>query len=289
VRDVAVATLLGLCAAPILLLPYLTNHVGHITPFEREWVRHFVIGERVQVLASPVAFNSVGPLVPALAAAGLGLLWRRPGGRALAAAACLSVVTALLCLVPSYGLWLPGSEVLYPKRIAPALLVAFGLGVATLVEWASSRRPVLVLVYALVIPTGLVMHLREYQQGAKHEVTLQPDDRAALAWIAANVPKDALIANNYGDSGLWIPAVAHRAVTRVHTNPFYFSAFLTARREQRADWVYVGSRALWGAQYPPAWPRDVADHDPRLRLAFQRGDARVYRVVGPPIPVPPVP
>ncbi len=291
----ALALFGGCAAAGALALgldaPYLFGGFAPVSAYEHEWVRDLVRGEHAAVLHSPLLWGTLGPLLPLLGGAGLFLLRRdRPD---LVRAALLCLLGFGLAFASTFGFWLPQSELLYPSRMSIVLHLPLGVGVAAL--WQTllelPTRPRARALFALGVPLaglGLFMHLHEYQFGASEDVSVTADDRRVLAWVERNVPPDALIANNYGDAGLWIPAVARRAITRVHSSPFYFSEFLEARKDQRADWVYVGARAIY-PKHPRPWRHPDADQDPRLEMAFSAGRAAIYHVIGAPIHVPPEP
>lgn len=285
----------GCAAAGALALgldaPYLFGGFAHVSAYEHEWVRDLVRGEHASVLGSPLLWGTLGPLLPLLGGVGLWLLGRdRPE---LVRAALLCFAGFGLAFASTFGFWLPQSELLYPSRMSIVLHLPLGVGVAalwrTVLELPAGLRVRALLALGLPLGgLGLFMHFHEYQLGASEDVSVTADDRRVLAWVEKNVPPGALIANNYGDAGLWIPAVARRAITRVHSSPFYFSEFLEARKDQRADWVYVGARPIY-PKHPRPWRHPDADQDPRLRRAFSSGDAAIYQVMGSPIPVPPEP
>jgi hypothetical protein len=282
-RVVVVGSLSAALIAAVLLLPYIFGGIVDISPFEHQWVRELITNEHQKIFRVPLLFNTIGVFIPALAIAGFALQHRRHPALAYAAAACVGAM--LICYASTYSFFLPLSELLYPTRLPWVLHLPMGIGVAALWNAIASRRTLAFSTAAVLGLFGLGMHVHEYHLGAAEDVVITRDDRILLQWIEEHVPEDAIIANNYGDAGLWIPAVARRAITRPHMNPFYFTEFLTERRDQRVAWIYVGEKATYPHQ-PRPWDRARLEHDPRFRLVRAEGGAAVFQVVGEPIAVP---
>jgi hypothetical protein len=106
---------------------------------------------------------------------------------------------------------------------------------------------------------------------------LTPDDLEAFRWIRDWTPPGAVFAENTGDGGNLIPAIAHRAVIDPHfILSFYYPRELAEWRRTPVDYVYVSSEA--SPAHPRRYRREDLDRDPTFDLAFRSGEARVYRV-----------
>ena len=95
--------------------------------------------------------------------------------------------------------------------------------------------------------------------------SLTANDRRAIAWIAGNTAEDAVIDNNYGDAGTWIPAIAGRAVTRAHVNVVYLDKL---QAQAAPTYRFVREKCV----YPPCPP----ESEGKEVISF--GEARVYQL-----------
>ncbi len=206
----------------------------------------------------------------------------------------LAWAAAALVMVLNARHWfLPGSILLYPERVRLLLLAPTGALLAAGLEglwrrataWPAARRKrMLGWTTALAVLWPLVEAVVSVHV-AGNRVAVTRDDLAAMRWMEANLPADALVANNYGDAGLWIPALAFRAVTSPHHLPLQYrdevEAFL---RRRSPGYLFTGEKLVYPpVQYPPD---DVAAQPGRYRLLHSEGNARLYQVVGAPAPGP---
>jgi hypothetical protein len=84
-----------------------------------------------------------------------------------------------------------------------------------------------------------------------------------MGWIAAHTRPLDLICNDYGSAGLWVPAIAGRAISAPHLPPFYFDEFQEGSKGRRCAFTYVSSRPFFVA---PA-SRDESAGRPAFRNA----------------------
>lgn len=284
-------------AAGLLALTYLQGTSHRVTPYMRQWVmdwqgRHAYQGGWASF---PVA---IWPWLLGRMRSGLflGLL-----GAAVAVAArdrrqlpWLAWTAAALLMVLNARYWfLPGSILLYPERVRLLLLAPAAVLVAAGLErlWHRAaawqqvrRRRVLGWTTAVVLLWPLVEAVVSVHV-AGNRVAVTRNDLAAMHWMEANLPADALVANNYGDAGLWIPALAFRAVTTPHhlglQHRDELEAFL---RLSSPGYLFTGEKLVYGpAAYPPD---EVKPQAGRYRLVHSEGNARLFQIVEPPAPGP---
>jgi hypothetical protein len=287
----------GLALATLLLvLPYLAGFdPGVVTPEVREWIRGWVRdtahawqgtladaawtipgyvldrhGDRLLVYTGVAALGTWR-----LCHAGRPLLWQQ-----------LGMLAALFALVLNTRYWvLPLSYLVYPERTAAMtslpLAVLFGHGLV----WLWESRPLLArlpaalrlagvaaaaLAVALLVQGGVRRYfLDRYVNGCIAESSVTPADLEAIAWLAAHARPDDVVVTNYGDAGAWIPGIAFLAVTAPHVNVAYEQAVALPREGRFA---YVGAKCVYRC---PHTAESLAA-DPRWRLAFERGGARVF-------------
>jgi hypothetical protein len=204
-----------------------------------------------------------------------------------------SIAAALLVLNARYWV-LPGSPALYPERMAELLLAPAAALLAAALAWSrrelAARRPALLpLVTAAAVAIGVLGARSAWVQvrRAGKRVMVTTDDLAAIAWLESHVPPGEPIANRLGDAGVWIPALAGRAVTRPHMNLFYADELDEWARTVRPRWTFRGARSPFGvdAELPST---EALRADVGQREVFTSGGAVVFQRVepGPPAPAP---
>lgn len=167
----------------------------------------------------------VGLLTAAFLILGMGAAIRskRPGPRS-------ALALFLLFLLLSWGqsalrIPFPGSEALYPSRIKFFLILPVSLLIASLVtaRWRIPRpqASLALILSLLVIAPASVPMVWNHLSGLAKLAPFSSGDRNAIAWIASNVPEDALILNTVrdiesgvfiGGAGQWIPAITGHSV-----------------------------------------------------------------------------
>ncbi len=184
----------------------------------------------------------------------------------------LAMLLAGAALIINTRYWvLPLSYLIYPERVALmmllplALLFALSLD-AGLGRLASHWRTTVVTgLLLLVVVQGVRNNHKDFAVKQGEYAAATDNDLAALDWIAENTPPDAVIETRYGDAGLWVPALAGRAVTRAHVNVVY----LDKLREQNApSYRFIGEKCV----YPPC---HLA---PGGSVLVRFGEAAVYRL-----------
>jgi hypothetical protein len=318
------ATGLSLAAAvaAILAFPYLRLAAIEPSPELLSWARGWFLSELrwpllfENRLRDGLGFAATTPSVttfPFYVVAQMGLLsaavtasWLAWPGRTRLEARpiALAIVAVVLFLfVGSVGEFLPGWSTYYPTRVALLLLVPCGLAFTAAAEavfrWSVRSRLALVGAVAVAASAeGLVIangdRTRDFAgafSGAAWRslldhtnARLTGDDRAAFDWIRRNTPPGAVFAANIDDGGQLLPAGAHRKIIDPH---YPFMWYRPVMEEWAAthtfDHVFVGARP--SGRFPDDWARSCLDgRSDRYRLVAESGQARVYRVVGPPLP-----
>jgi hypothetical protein len=174
---------------------------------------------------------------------------------------------------------LPASYALYPDRVALLLVPVAARIVGISVDaWNRRRSRRARIGGGFAVGASVVAGMAIWFVPAMASVAVTADDREAIRWIDGHAPKDAIIENNYGDAGIWIPALAHRAVCSPHVNIIYMEELESWRRGARPAFLYVGARRVIESGSP--FTRSaVALRPDRYVEAFRRGDAAVYRLV----------
>lgn len=195
--------------------------------------------------------------------------------------AIFALATLLVVLNSRYWI-LPGSAALYPERVAmllyaplTAMLAAFMDVVALRLE--SGRGRVAVAVLAALTLGASVQHARFTFRLAGRDVAVTANDLEVISFIGNHLPRDAVIANRYADAGLWIPALALRAIHSPHSNPFYFEALANWGRLVRPGYVFFGERWVEPVSSPFRREEVVAAPD-RFTEVCASGGAALFKI-----------
>ncbi len=274
-----------LAGTVLLLIPYLIHlDLVEVSPAEIRWAHtwqteHVWPGGWAGLPAFLFAFGGKGAL-GLFALSGLFLLVRRERRASLPLALC----GILFLLVLNTQLWwLPLSYGLYPDRVMQALLVPaaalFALAVQNRLDGPSRGHPrqFLLPLGAVVLALGTLGFLNHYFLEGREKQGVSSADVAAFAWMKEHLPADVMILNNYGDAGLWIPALAQKPAVVIHTSPFFLDEIRRLQEEARPTHLYVGNRVAYQekqAYNAAGLPRDLLDPKP----LFQKEGAVLFKV-----------
>jgi hypothetical protein len=263
-----------------------------VSAAEVEWVKRFqqewsggawggTLGNAVLTIPQYLTEKLFGG--PFLVFSSLGLLTlalRRP---ALAVACAIWGLTVVGLVINSMYWVLPLSYALYPERVAVLLLLPCALGIAALLDGARelvAKRAFMVWVMAvLVLFVTVRPNEKLFYKGVIPHTLVTPTDLQAMQWIHAHTDPRAVFRNQYGDAGLWIPAIAFRAITDPHLNPFYFDEFRAASRELEARYVYIGKKKALGE---PISIQEFESRPDRYRKVYDHDGVMIYESITPP-------
>ena len=253
--------MLGIGVISMLLIAICLPHwlSTEVSATEVEWVKQFqqrwsggawggTLGNAVLTIPQYLTTKIFGGSFLVLSGLGLvTLALRRPP---LALACAIWGLTVVGLVINSMYWVLPLSYAIYPERVAVLLLLPFALGIAALLD--SARALVAKRDFMLWVMAGLVLFVavssneKLLYKGLIPNSLVTPADLQAMQWIQANTHPRAVFRNQYGDAGLWIPAIAFRSITDPHLNPFYFDEFRAASGGLEARYVYIGQKkASW--------------------------------------------
>ena len=278
-----VRNLLGVGMLTLLLLMPSLPHLlsGEVSTAEVEWVRRFqqewsggawggTIGNAVVTIPVYLVEKVFGG--PFLVLSGLGLLILAIQRPRFGVASAIYVLTVLVLIMNSMYWLLPISYALYPERVALLLLFPCAFGVAALLDGihrilARSWMAVAIMA-ALILWRGVYHNERLLYKQVLPNALLTQADLNAMRWIKEQTDVGAVFHNRYGDAGLWIPAIAFRAITDPHLSPFYFDEFRAAATNLSAKYVYIGKRKVLGEpialaefESAPGTYQKVYEHD----------------------------
>ena len=186
--------------------------------------------------------------------------------------------SVILILVVNAEFWmLPASYALYPDRIMLLMIFPGSQIIINAFEHftrlpLASRRTVRLGVPAL-IGIGAALHLWHFYLSGYRWVSVTEHDLQVIAWVEQNVPAAAVIENNYGDAGIWIPALAGRAVLHPHVNVVYLDDIKAWQIRTQPRFGFVGEHRVYtDGPYGPDTALDPTD----TAVRFRRGGAAFY-------------
>lgn len=191
-------------------------------------------------------------------------------------------------IVNSHYWILPLSPLLYPERLASLAVIPLAAGIThaltLLARLIPKRLPPHVshslIAVCILIPSLplITFRYRTALTASMAEAAVTPDDLQAIAWISRNLPADAVIGNNYGDAGLWIPALGYRTVTYNDVNPYDFDELFAGQARLRPTHVYIGAKVVYRNGDQVRYTHQQLSADPRARVLARFGNAAVYEV-----------
>jgi hypothetical protein len=282
---------LGIGVISVLLVTACLPHwwSTEVSAAEVEWVKHFqqqwsggawggTLGNALLTIPQYLADKLFG--VPFLMLSGLGwlaLALRRPR---IALACAIWGLTVVGLVINSMYWVLPLSYAIYPERVAVLLLLPSALGIAALLDSAGQlvgRRDFITWGMAiLVFIVALRANEKLLYEGLIPNSLVTPADLQAMQWIQANTDPRAVFRNQYGDAGLWIPAIAFRGITDPHLNPFYFDEFRAASGGLEARYAYIGKKKALGE---PTSVQEFESRQDLYRKVYAHEGVMIFEVI----------
>ncbi len=289
--------LAGACG--LFLMPYLVGWNAPLSAGEISWIRNW---QHLPQHLPPTHGWFTIPLLAGVFAKAFGLLFvfwvflavlRRRFSSVFRPPDMVFALGVFLIIMNAFLWWLPASYALYPDRVRLLFLLPAGFLIADLVcqareigepanDRASSPRAAVVSVRPMVLLGAAVLSsilplTYWYVWGGTRQVSVTSDDLSAIEWIKRNSGPTAVIANNYSDAGLWIPAIAFRAITNPHEHIIYRDEVVAWRKTVQANLVFVGEHRVYpGFEYSI---QSLQSQPDRYREVFRAGGAAVFRVV----------
>ncbi|NTV24075.1 MAG: hypothetical protein HGA85_06940, partial [Nanoarchaeota archaeon] len=156
---------------------------------------------------------------------------------------------------------LPLSYAIYPERLALFLLLPLSLFFSHFVEALPGKKYFLLLAILLAIFYN-PSHFVAIQKGI-----VTSSDMAVFNYIDKNMPEEAVIENNYGDAGIYIPGILLRKVTVPHINLIY----LDKQPSQKSDYIFIGSNCVYSCRL------SAEEIGKNHRLVFRDRDSYLFR------------
>jgi len=276
-----------LLLAVFFLLPLLLKDRAHVSEWEIEWVKDWQRSGggawHGTLLNSPVTVpRFVGRVLGwapfLLAPPGFLLCLHKDRLRAVQ---CLLVATfAFLLILNSHHWILPFSFVLYPERVAVLLLLPVGFLSGLSLERLASHPRCRAVAWGLLLGWGAFLASSRYLLTAYTQTAVTRADAKAIAWLKEHASPQDLVANDYGDAGLWIPALAGRPITMPHVNPFIMEEARNGLSGRVPEYIYLGAKQVY-----PSHARELVAllEEREFRPVFGRDGVMILRSANRPL------
>ncbi|HXH11553.1 MAG TPA: hypothetical protein VNP04_17530 [Alphaproteobacteria bacterium] len=295
-----VRPLLGIAlSSAILLAPYLPDLIAtEVSAMEIQWVQDWqrvrsggawggTLADAIITVPSYLRQKIYG--TPFLGLSALGFLALAISRSPLLLPSVAFALTVVGLVINSMYWVLPLSYALYPERVALLLLLPVGLGIGALIDGLRDQLGrflrwefIIGGMAGLVLVLSVHQNEQVYYDTARQYALVTGADLQALQWLQANTGPHDVIQASYGDAGLWIPAIAFRAITTPHLNPFYLDELGKGIRTLRAQYVYLGARRVYGEPIDPA---QFDAHPERYRRVYAHDGVTIYRIMAQSAPV----
>jgi hypothetical protein len=185
----------------------------------------------------------------------------------------LSLVVALLTI--NYRFWLlPASYLLYPGRVFLLMIIPFSVFFAAALTVALGKwRNIFVPLFSCV---ALVAYIGFYVFCSVSMTSVTPDDMEAFKWIDKTISKNAVFINNYGDAGLWIPAIVGRKITVPHSEPVHLAELQRNLKLLKPNYIYIGGKQVYGIDVRK---EDLEKRPYRYKRVYMNGSAQVWKIL----------
>jgi hypothetical protein len=253
----------------LFLLPYLANLKFTLSKSAIESTRAWQMVDAKSVVYDLAA--SIPFLL--LSIFGLPLLLKKNRHMAFT---FLSITAVLIVLTMNFRLWLmPFSYLLYPGRVALALIIPLAIFAAPSISKIISLQKKTLLISFVI--TGLFFYCAFYLYNSIAMCSVTRADLDAFKWMDNTISKSAVIMNNYGDAGLWIPAIIGRTIMNPHSEPVNYEELSARLRRYSADYIYIGSKAVYGnIRYKK---EELQKYPLKYKLLYINDGAQIWKIL----------
>lgn len=189
------------------------------------------------------------------------------------------IACVLLILNAKYWV-LPFSYAIYPERVALMtvipLSILFGYAIGESLKFIKNKHLNNTIKIFLVLAALLLSHETNkllFIDRIKAFSPLTNEDVEAFMWLDKTAKKNDIIQNNYGDAGLWIPAVIFRGITHPHVNVVYLDKLKSLGKPK---FVYVGSKCV----YPESCQlnKSALKDNNKYKLVYNSNGVYIYQL-----------
>jgi hypothetical protein len=272
----------------VMSMPYLCNvDFSIITPYVVEWIRDFINRTTESYAWHGTAANFIWT-IPIYIARFLGLTywgWLTALGfiflfykdTKTAIVYIFNLIVAIL-LILNVKYWiLPFSCSIYPERVAMMAVIPISLFFGYAFEYMCNlfHRKYFYLSMILMITICILManyNKKYYLDTIVDRASITDADMKAFEWLKNHTNETEVIKNNYGDAGLWIPAIISRPVTIPHINVIYLDKI---KEQGEPKYVYIGKKEV----YPCAFKNSNFKNNSKYKHVYDKDGVNIYEVL----------
>ncbi len=192
-----------------------------------------------------------------------------------------------LLIINSQHWILPFSYLVYPERLMIFILVPMSITCSLFFKVVISQRsnritvlqkPIIrnvsfILIIFLLVKLSAVYSDKAYGYLILSRDPVTSDDIKGFRWLQNNITTDEIVGSNYGDSGIWIPAMAQRKCTRAHIS---LSLFNMKESKENISYVFIGSKCIY-KEYCAYSYESVVKHCPDCKLVFKSNNTYIFK------------
>ena len=98
----------------------------------------------------------------------------------------------------------------------------------------------------------------------------------AFRWMNTVLNKQAVVMNNSGDAGIWIPAIVGMAITDPYNGSVIHEGPAKDISKLKPDYIYIGSKAVYPVDIKV---QDLERYYWKYRRVYSNGEAQVWKVL----------
>jgi len=198
------------------------------------------------------------------------------------------LVFAFVCilLILNVRYWiLPFSYLIYPERTAIMIILPMSLFFSFTIEkiFTCSKKyfnlsdklykTIIFAILFLILEASYILNQNGYVRDFIGQNSVTPRDFKAIKWLGENTNSKDVIANNYGDAGLWIYPLISRAITSPHINVLYL---YEVKPSVNPTYVYIGEKCVYDC---PLRNEDFAKNPKHYKKIYSDGGVSIYKIL----------
>jgi hypothetical protein len=132
-----------------------------------------------------------------------------------------------------------------------------------------------VMIAVLICPL-LIERSKDIADISVNHSSVTSDDLNVFMWMKENIPESSVIANNYGDAGLWIPSIIGMPVTANDANAQYIHVLDLNTTGMHEDYIFVGAKQVYENS---AYIASELETNQDFEVIYRSGQARLFRKI----------
>jgi len=207
----------------------------------------------------------------------------------------LIILFASLILIINSKYWiLPLSPLLFPDRIITISLIpllyfvtlTYNLFINKLKLIFNSHNKLSIKNLSTLTATIFICSVLIKQSIDNHNffankdeyfVMINKDDINVFNWISKNTSENDVFLNNYGDAGIYIPAVTYRKITWYDFTQYDKESITNGIKKLKPTYLFIGSKVVYpdGIKYT----YNEVENKATYREVFSSGNAHLFKII----------